>query len=570
MYIFIRRVALSCFIFNFFLPCFSQSFEIQSPLDIPLFLAGNFGELRSTHFHSGIDIKTKSEIGKNVYAVADGYICRVKVQAGGYGHSVYVKHPNGYTTVYAHLDKFFPELNDYVKNQQYAQRKFEIDLTIDETLFKVKAVQLIGISGNTGNSGGPHLHFEIRDKYEVPINVLKFALPIKDTIAPMFNNLFVYQGIDNKTFECQEKEIIPIYLKDGKFSVDKIIEITDNSAFGIEAYDYLNGSQNKCGLYTLDFSVDDKLYYSIKMDKVSFDEAAYVKTFMDYGEKILNGSSVHRMFIETNNKLSIYNPTFNNGLVCIDDTLVHSAKIVGTDVYGNRSELMFTMQNKHRKEPFPKLLAKSTYIYCNSKNEFTDSSLTFIIPPGSLFADKTMMYKHYPSKPGFYSEIFGLGDELIPVKLSPSLSIKLNKPIKIDDYSKLVIVKIDTTGKTTSKGGKFSKGWITASVSGFGKYSVAADTTNPEIKSTKFMQDGWYKDSDVMSFKITDDLAGIQSYNGYIDNSWALFEYDAKSDSLFYKIDSERISKQNEPHILKIIVADERNNSGVFTGKFHY
>lgn len=569
MRVFIRRIALSFVIFSINIPVFSQLFDLQPPLDIPLFLSGNFGELRSTHFHAGIDIKTQGEIGKKVFAVADGYISRVKIQTGGYGHSVYIKHANGYTSVYAHLDKFFPALDEYVKGQQYAQKKFEVDIFPNQTEFPVKSRQFIGVSGNTGSSGGPHLHLEIRDKNDIPLNVLQFGLPIKDTIPPVFKNLVVYHSVDPKTFQHSRKEIIAVSSNKWDYKIDKPIKISDVSAFGVEIYDFLNGSNNKCGIYTLDFFIDEQLFFSVTIDKISFNEASFIKTYTDYEEKLLNGSGIHRMFIETNNKLSIYNNLFNNGLYYLNDSLMHNAKITATDVYGNKAELKFKMVHNTSTQNLVENGSNEIYLYCDRENTIADSNFVYKVPVGALYSDKSINYYRKTAGNQNYFDIICLGREVFPMHRYPSLSIK---PLKIspNKSDKLVIVRIDTTGKIISEGGNWSNGWVTANVKGFGNYSVMCDSLAPTIYPTAFREYSRYKNGSVFSFKIEDELSGIKSYNGYIDDEWVLFEYEPKSDSLFYKIDPVRLEKKQDPHTLKIIVTDERSNSGVFTGKFYY
>jgi len=162
------------------------------PLDIPLILSGSFGELRSNHFHSGLDIKTQQRTGLPVYAPADGYVSRIKVGHYGYGKALYIKHPNGYSTVYAHLERYAGKIQDYVKKQQYRKESYEIELFPKADLLPVYKGDLIGYSGNTGSSGGPHLHFEIRDASSRPMNPMLFGLDVPDTRRPLLNSVMVY------------------------------------------------------------------------------------------------------------------------------------------------------------------------------------------------------------------------------------------------------------------------------------------------------------------------------------------------------------------------------------------
>ena len=142
----------------------------QSPLEIPLILSGTFAELRSNHFHSGLDIKTQQQSGLKVMAAASGFVSRIKVSHFGYGKALYITHPNGYTTVYAHLQNFNPEIDAYIKHRQYKNESYEIELFPKAGELLVNNGDIVAYSGNTGGSGGPHLHFEIRNKQEHPMN----------------------------------------------------------------------------------------------------------------------------------------------------------------------------------------------------------------------------------------------------------------------------------------------------------------------------------------------------------------------------------------------------------------
>ncbi|MBN1116945.1 MAG: M23 family metallopeptidase [Bacteroidales bacterium] len=548
----------------------AQQFHIQSPIDFPIFLSGNFGELRSTHFHAGIDIKTNGETGKTIRAIEQGYVSRVKIQTGGYGHAIYITHPNGYTSVYGHLNAFYPKLENYVRNQQYLRKSFEVDLYLKSDQFLVGKGEMIGISGNTGQSGGPHLHLEIRDANQVPLNGLKYGLPIEDTIPPQLKNLVVYNDIDQNTFMWKEKKIIPLRKINGSYSIDNPVDYEGFVAFGIEGYDYLNGSSNRCGIYSIDLFIDSSLYFAMQIDKFSFGETKYIKSYCDYEEKIVNSKSVHRLFIEPNNKLSIYKTPYNSGLYTACNSTTSKVKMVTTDVYGNISKIYFTILKKGNGSTETSIPENVAEIDFSKDFKFEGDDYKFEILSNSLFANKKMEYASYPSGQGFYSEFHIFGNENIPMAKFPKLKLKLTKSVEKINPEKLIIARFDTSGKISSEGGAYNSGWVSANVTGFGKYAIVADTIKPEIKIVSFKNNGWYAANDMLLFKISDELSGIKTYNGYIDGSWVLFEYDAKADNLFYKIDPERITKSKNPHELKLFIMDERNNVNSFTGKFYY
>ncbi len=277
------------------------------PLDIPILLSGNFGELRSTHFHSGIDIKTQQQTGKNVCASKEGYVSRIKIQSGGYGKSVYLYHPEGYTTVYAHLNDFIPEIASYVKEIQYAQRKYEINVFPEKYRIPVIKGQLIGHSGNTGNSGGPHLHFEIRDAGQNPLNVLKYGFNIRDDIAPDIRHLAVYPVEPGSIINGRSNKVVlkPVLIN-GQYVLIDTLSASGLTGFGIETYDYMNGTGNRFTVYSIELVVNDIVVYLHEMDKLSFGEMKYLNSHIDYEERILNKLSIHKLFLDPNNRLGIY------------------------------------------------------------------------------------------------------------------------------------------------------------------------------------------------------------------------------------------------------------------------
>ncbi len=241
---------------------FGQSTSLfHPPLKIPMYLSGNFGEIRSDHFHSGIDIKTQGSTGHHVFAIESGYVSRIKVQANGYGKSIYLAHPDGHTSVYGHLDRYREDVEAYVKEQQYRRKSHQLDLYLEPGDFKVEKGAFIAYSGNSGGSMGPHLHFEIRTANQHPTNVLEYGFPIKDNIAPRFKGLYIYPLEKNARVNgSSEKQFFELVIDQGIYTIPwgTRIEVEGKIGIGVEVYDYLNGASNRCGVYTLEGFVEEE------------------------------------------------------------------------------------------------------------------------------------------------------------------------------------------------------------------------------------------------------------------------------------------------------------------------
>lgn len=546
--------------------------DFSAPLDIPMLLSGNFGELRSTHFHSGIDIKTQQQTGKNVYAAKDGYVSRIKIQSAGYGRSIYISHPDGYTTVYAHLNDFIPELDVYVKSIQYAQRKFETDVYPEKYKFPLVKGQLIGHSGNTGYSGGPHLHFEIRDASQNPLNVLKFNFNIKDNIPPEISCLAIYPAEDKSRINGRNKKVIykPVRVN-GQYILEDTISIAGKVGFGIETYDYLNGTGNRCTVYSIELTVNGTVIYLHEMDKFSFSEVRYLHSHVDYEERILNDLNIHKLFPDPNNKLSIYKRLTNNGIVDFVKDSVYLITIAVKDAYLNGASLTFNVSGKESNDvPLQGQIDSSfvkTFFY-NQINTYQTPEVKIMLPEYVLYRNIDFRYAALRKDTLTYSELHFIHSDLTPLCGSYRLSIKArNLPQGL--AKKAFIASVDRKNKLNVFGGSWQNGFVTASVDCFGKFFILVDTLAPLIKPVAFKANQNYAANEVLSFEITDDLSGLKSYNGYIDDEWALFEYDKKSNSLTYTVDAGRLTA-GKKHALEIVVVDDRNNISVYKSGFYY
>ena len=548
-----------------------EPYDFHPPLGIPMYLSGNFGELRSNHFHHGIDIKTQQVTGKKVYSVYDGYLSRIKIKSGGYGKSLYITHTNGYVSVYGHLNKFMPEIENYVKKNQYERKSFEVDLYPHKDEFPVKKGQVIALSGNTGRSGGPHLHFEIRDsKDQQPLNVLKFNFDIQDNIDPKIYNVAIYPIDNNSTIDSKnQKLIVEAERINNHYSIktDKIINVYGKIGFGVEVSDYLDGSNNKCGIYSIDLFINDTLIYTCQLDRLSFDESRYINSHIDYEEKIKNNKKIHKLFLEPNNKLSIYKNLKNRGVYRFMNDAINRIKIFTKDVNQNTSVLTFLVITNSQNIPDntaninPNFIKTFNYF---SPNKYENDEVKIILPKDALYDNINFKYSSITNDTMEYSYIHCIHDEFTALHKNYTLSIKA-KNLSEDLYQKALIVFIDKDSNIISQGGEWQDGFVIAKTGTFGNFKILIDTITPEISPLNINNN----EKSNIAFSVTDNMSGIKTYNGYIDKEWALFEFDAKSNTLRYYFDKNRISTGNNHH-LELFVTDFKDNIGKYSGTFYY
>ena len=570
-----RYLLISCIIFTAINPRIVQAQKIfRSPVNYPIKLSANFGEVREGHFHSGIDIKTGGVTGKNIYAVADGYINRINVSANGFGNALYITHPNGYMTIYAHLLRFSPDIEAYVKNQQYEQKSFRVTLHPDKNEFPVRMGDIIAKSGNTGGSLGPHLHFEIRNtKNQHPVNPLLFHFKIKDNMNPIINMIHLYPlSGDSYIDSSYEKRVYKVKGSHGyyKLEPDRIIPARGIIGVGIETLDYLNGSWNKCAVYSIEMKVDDKVVYSHEMKEFSYSETRYVNSHIDYEERIRNGKKVHQTFIAPNNQLSIYNESLNRGRIILSDTNIHLISLTVTDVYKNQSQVTFRLRttetsfekNNKKLESFSKMMPY------NQDNSFSHKGFNINIPEGSLYDTLYFSYAEAPSMTGTFSSVHFVHNRYTPLHKFCNLYITPDS-VPIGFESKLIAAIINGKEELVPAGGEWDGEKLNVRTRKFGKYVIVIDTVNPEIKPLNIHDNKTMTGLSDIRFRITDDFSGIKSYTGIIDGEWALFEYDPKNDLLVYHFDKERLT-QNQQHALELTITDDRDNIAIYNVGFYW
>ncbi len=532
----------------------------SNPLDIDLVLAGNFGEMRANHFHSGLDIKTDQKEGLPVYAPADGYVSRIQVQHYGYGKALYILHPNGYTTVYGHLRSYAGDIEKYVKDTQYAKETYELELFPDKTLLPVKKGDIIAYSGNTGGSGGPHLHFEIRDASQRPMNPLLFGIEIPDSQTPIVSAVFAYPiGEDAHINQSQNRtKLRLVKQKDGTYKTENVTAF-GKIGFGITTYDQQDGASNKNGSYKIETRFNGSEKFQVLFNKFAFSESRYLNRYTDYDYYETNKSMVQKLFREQNNPLSIITKEDDNGYITVKDSLSSIYTIEVDDYKGNKMLVSIPIEGKKLEILDPKKATKTDdYIYADHATSITKGKFSIYIPANSLYEDTYLNIQDQGDTLKFHEDV-------IPIHTNISITADISN-YKEEDKDKLFIGRLNYKGlpyynSTTRSGDK-----LTAKTRTFGSYIVASDTTPPTIKPINFAEDKWISNQNFLQVKITDDLSGISSYRATINGKFILMEYEYKKNVLTYNFnDNVNLEPENN---FKLIVIDNVGNSTTFEAKF--
>lgn len=552
--------------------------DFHPPVKLPMLLSGNFGEIRPDHFHSGIDIKTLGTTGHSVYSIDRGYVSRIKVQAGGYGKSIYISHPGGYTSVYGHLDRYREGIADYVKNVQYSRRSHEVDIYLQEDHFPVAKGELIGYSGNTGNSSGPHLHFEVRKTAsQHPTNVLRYGFDITDRVAPRYFSLHLFPaGSNSHVNGSSSKFSSTVVLDKGIYTIPygTRINASGKIGFGVEVFDYLDGSSSRCGIYTLELFVDHALKFRVRMDEFAFSETRYVNAHIDYGEKVRSGTTVRRLHRLPNDRARIYDYLDGSGEIDVTPGKDHAIRIVATDVAGNSSELGFTVTGAGAPAvPAATVAPASPGAMNNTRRmafgeafRFETEDLTLQVPAGALYEDLDFHCSAVAGNGEFLSPLYLVSSHEVPLHLPCTLAIRA-EGIDPTLHDRLLLVSPDKKNGISAAGGTYRDGWVTVSLREFGQFAVWLDTIPPEITPLDGQVRGDLSARQSLRFRVTDDLSGIKSCEAYIDNRWALFEYDPKNDLLTHTFDETRIGR-GRSHELELYVSDSKGNVNLFHTTF--
>ena len=541
------------------------------PFDFPLYLSGNFGELRSNHFHGGLDFKTQGVTGKPLMAIADGYISKVTVTPSGYGNALYITHDNGYTSVHGHLDRFLPEIARLVHERQYAEQAFAVTLEFGPDEFPVRQGEVVAYAGNTGYSFGPHLHMEIRttDTNE-PIDPLPFYKDkIADHIAPRATRIMVYGA---PLLSPQGGKVLSASqwrnLETDRMSIEENVSWSVSSPLGgsegglvfycwgrigtaISANDYMDGTTNNYGVRYVRLYVDDRLVSSSDVDRFSFDENRLINSWTDYAEQRRSGRWYMRSTIAENNELRMLRADEHRGWVTIDEERDYHFRYELEDLYGNRSTYRFTVRGKRMDIPC-RIPNYYDLMDASRANRFYTQGFELWMPQGTLFEDVELEYEVTPSAVD-QADIYRLTTTRIPLRKAAEITLPTHKDAHIDG-SKLYVARVNGNGRVYC-GGTYKYGRITTSITELGSYTVCADTIAPKI--TPIGSTTWAKQGRVVC-RIADGETGIRDYRGKIDGRWVLFKYSSKNARLWCDLRAEGIARGK--HEIEIVVTDMRGN----------
>ncbi|NVK26836.1 MAG: M23 family metallopeptidase [Flavobacteriia bacterium] len=569
---FARITLIVLIISNFAQAQYPQNY-FQSPLDIPLILSGTYGELRSNHFHAGIDIKTQGVEGLNVRATATGEVVRIAVSPYGYGNALYIRHPNGYTTVYAHLQSFNSDIQKWVEEQQYAQKSFDVNLFPPSGTFPVMKGDVIAKSGNSGGSGGPHLHYEIRDsRTEEPINPLLFGYQIDDHRTPEVRGVYAYPLDENSHLNQRHArtELSLRTIRNGEYAFRWTQRGSGKIGFAIDVIDRLDGAWNSNGPFKIEQFVNGKKTNEFRAERFSFAETRYLNAHIDYDLYDCCSKKINRMWILPSNALRMYSGTEQNGVLSVEADSSYNLEWKISDVAGNVTVLKGDIRYE--------ALADSA----STNNDISiPHNSVFNLDWGSFYANLGIDVLYETAKVDTsvrsgldysYGEVYQLGRSGIPVHKHFRVGLSL-LAVPVKYHSKAVVVSLDDNlNNPDSWDGEVlihnNQPFIEARVRTMGNFTLMVDSVPPTIRILSGIREGQaLSTGSVIKLKMTDDLSGIQSYDCYIDGQWHLMSYDAKYDLLKVEL-SNRIP--NGEHEFQVIVRDDRNNKTEVRIPFSY
>lgn len=529
----------------------------RNPLGIPMNLSGNFGELRPNHFHMGLDCKTNARENLPVFAAADGYIARIKIEPAGFGRAIYINHPNGFTTVYAHLNDFNPYLESWVKSQQYKQESWAVFLELTPNQFPVKKGEFLAYSGNTGGSQAPHLHFEIRQTAtDANLNPLYFGFPLPDNTPPKILRLALYDRTKS-TYEQSPRQFPVKATKGGTYSTTPAVIGTQSPkvSLAITSYDTHNGSSNLNGIAEAHLWVDGTEQISFQMNNISYNSTRYLNAHIDYRTKKLGGPFLQHLSELPGYSSSIYNKIQSDGQIDLSDKKVHDIRILVKDAYGNSSSLQTQLRWEGTASAALGTELEAPLFHPQMLDGFESANYEFYIGEKCLYDNVHIKSRESAANPSAVSSLIQIGSAQIPLQETFLVRLHPNRELTPDDKEHTVMQWYEGSKKDVQKV-EWQEAWAAARFRDFGNYQLLVDKTAPVIVPGGFTDGANLSKATRIVFSVKDDLDKVRNVKAWLDGQWLRFTND-KGHSFIYKFD-EKCGPGN--HVLKISAEDEAGN----------
>lgn len=524
--------------------------DYHPPLLLPQKLAANFGELRPNHFHMGLDFRTEGKIGHNLHSIDDGFVSRINFSPYGYGNVIYVDHPDGNTSVYAHCSGFVGKIDSLLYARQAAQSCSEIEIFLKPHELPVKKGEVIAISGNSGSSTGPHLHFELRDtKTEHALNPLVYGFDIADTIVPSVQKLKVFAvSKDGYQFGGLSKEVVISNVKGQlKIANDTLIlpakfcSETGGIGFAFDGSDRLNASPNICGLYGTYLLVDDDTTFGMRIDRISFDHTRFINTHRD----LKSSGKYHKSYRTKTNPLEIY-INDNLGVITTKPNDIKRIKLIAYDPQGNKTELNFVLKIADG-------VISPDYAPNRSSHLYPEDSISIEKDNWSIYLPHNSVYEPVP---------FSQSNE--PMGCSATVLIQNKTKVAMELENPLLPIEKYYLAVQSSNGRKYlsttyKDGWLYAQSKYAGKFSIQTDTLPPTMKPLSISSALTVKSQSV-KFSVYESQTALKCYSLFIDGIWHRMEYETKGGYIFFQRPADLVGA----HQLKIILTDACNNELVY------
>lgn len=487
------------------------TFDFHPPVKIDMVLAANFGELRKNHFHMGIDIKTNGKINLPLYSIDEGYVSRIKISPYGYGKVIYVNHPGGITSVYAHCNDFPAKIKSFIESTQLRTKQNEIDvyLTPDELI--VEKGEHIAFSGNTGHSFGPHLHFELRDSHtEQALNPLLYGFKVKDDLAPVLRKIKIYGANERGELDGAQVEYSLVATNAGytlpNIQLPSSFRNSKRIGIAVDGYDVYNGSANKLGLFGLTMNLDEQTVFKSELDKISFETSRYINTYSD--PEMRRSRNYHKCFLNDFNQLEVYQLN-SKGLLDWNDDQHHAIDITVSDVYGNERNVEFKIQwiRNESSSNFPE----------EGQLLHPDSTYFFSSEHGSLHIPKHLTYERIRNQVRFEAQKLYFPSEVNHVQTAYTVKLNPHPNLPIEKQYLALVEGRQSSNLYTYR----DLGVLRAEVKDFGEIVVKEDQIEPEIQLLQ-KRTSISRNQSSLAFRISDRESGLIDYDVYVNGEWTI------------------------------------------------